>query len=126
MYKKASEVEADLMKKNPKTYVSIGRKHGTKNKIGARRGGYGSSDQITTDDKGRGSGDIWFLILKYASPFTVLVFLVLGLAMFISGLNNINDLDQHVTLLQQMTTVNKLNNELAYYAKLYELYIFYV
>ncbi|KAA6383025.1 MAG: hypothetical protein EZS28_021450 [Streblomastix strix] len=37
MYKKANQIESDLMKKNPKGYVSVGRKRGIKNSVGARK-----------------------------------------------------------------------------------------
>ncbi|KAA6401868.1 MAG: hypothetical protein EZS28_002603 [Streblomastix strix] len=92
MFKKADQIVQES-KLQSHQYIRKGRRRGTMNQIGARKprsiheeGRDGSG--MSNNEQGIGeqgiqgmfntNGDVWFLILKYAAPFSVVIFLFIG------------------------------------------------
>ncbi|KAA6383533.1 MAG: hypothetical protein EZS28_020941 [Streblomastix strix] len=133
MYKKANDIEEELIRKNPEENIMVGRKRGTKNQVGARKakafGWTKKAQQINKDyytqtksNSDKVTSQFQMYILAYAAPVSVILFFVLAVILFAVILFRTGDIEMNLQLLSDMCNADRLICELAYLTKMYEMY----
>ncbi|KAA6392059.1 MAG: hypothetical protein EZS28_012417 [Streblomastix strix] len=110
----------DVFRKDTEAEPMYQKANDVEGKVGSRKTNQGGSEEDL-----KSKTDYWFYVLKYVSPFSVVLFLGLGVGLFLTGLNNTNVLISHINLLDDIGYANKLVNELAYYTKLFDIHVFH-